>query len=148
METIRPMNRNDLERCAKLLVESYSEDPYYENFVAGGGLQYLESKFEYCKEHSFLLEKNGVIAAFIIGSLSHWSNGPQAIVEEIVTAKNFRRRGYAKMLYDYLEKHFAKRCVKSVVLNVRRDSAAHVYHRNNNFVEVKDCVFMYKPLET
>ena len=81
-EIIRLIEEKDLDSCAKLLEEAYSDEPYNEKFHEGMALNYIKSKFYNGKDHSFVLIVNGEVKGFAFASLSYWSNGPQAIMEE------------------------------------------------------------------
>ena len=143
-EKIRLMQEDDLIRCAELLEDAYSKEPYNEEFIPGSALKYIKNKFEAGKDNSFVFLLDNNIVGFIISSLSYWSVGPQAIMEEIVFDEKVRGKGYAKKITEYLEKHLKEKGVTSGMLWVKRDSAAHKFHLKNNYQEANDLVIMFK----
>ncbi|MBU4512598.1 hypothetical protein KKD19_05170, partial [Patescibacteria group bacterium] len=72
---IRKIKLGDLEHCSRLLENEYSREPYNENFKRGTAMQYLKSKYRYCKDNSFVMvNDDNKIIGFIFLSMSHWSN--------------------------------------------------------------------------
>lgn len=145
-EKIRRMKKSDLSKCAKLLEHAYSENPYNEKFIFGNSLKYIKNKYDVGKNFSFVFILDEKIIGFAIASLSYWAEGPQAIFEEIVFDKKNRGQGYAKKMYDYLEKKLKQKKVSSLMLWVKKNSAAHKFHLKNNYKEANDLVMMFKEL--
>lgn len=147
MEKIRSMKKEDMKACAQILEDAYSKEPYNTNFSPGSALKYIESKFKNGKDSSFVLEVNGEIKGFAISSISHWANGPQAIVEEIAVSEDSRRKGFATKLNDHLEKYFKSIGVTSAMLWTKRDSPAVKFHKHNGYREENGAVAMFKLLD-
>ena len=144
MEKIRPMKKRDLKYCAMILEQAYSKEPYSETFQPGSALKYIESRFRIGKDHSFVLEESGKIKGFVMSSISYWTTGPQAIVEEIAVSEDSLRRGYATRLNNYLEEHFKSLGVRVAMLWTKKNSPAYKFHRNNNYTEARDVAVMFK----
>lgn len=138
------MQKSDLNRCAELLEDAYTKEPYNEKFIPDSALKYIQDKFNVGKEYSFVFLLDNKIVGFIIARLSHWANGSQAIMEEIVFDEKVRGKGYAKKITEHLEKYFKEKGVRSGMLWVKRDSAAHKFHLKNNYQEANDLVVMFK----
>lgn len=144
---IRKIKKSDLNECTKLLKKAYSKKPYNENFKPGFGQKYIKNKYQIGRGHSFLIELDKKIIGFVFSSLSYWADGPQAIMEEIVLDEKFRGEGYSKKLNDYLENHFKKSKAKSIMLWVKKDSAAHKFHIKNKYQDANDLSIMFKKLK-
>lgn len=141
---IRKKQLRDLQICSKILESAYSKEPYNEKFVKGTSLKYLNTKFKH--GDGFVVEKNKKIIGFVIISLSYWSNGAQAIVEEIVIAPDLQGKGYGKAVMELVNKYLAKKKVKSVMLWVNKNSKALDFHKKNGFEVADDFVVMFKNL--
>ena len=144
---IRKIQKKDLKKCAQILEDAYSKKPYNEKFSKGSSLKYIENKYEFGKESSFILELNGKIIGFIFSSLSYWANGPQAIIEEIVIDEKFRGKNYSKKLVNYLERHLKKKKVKTIMLWAKKNSPAHKFHIKNEYKDANDLAVMFKELK-
>jgi len=146
MGLIRKLERKDFSKCAKLIEAAYSDAPYNEVFIKGAALNYLKSKFKQCKNNCFVLVINNELIGFILSSLSYWSNGPQAVMEELIIDKKFRGKGYAKQLVDYLEKKLRAENVKSIMLWTKKTTPAHAFHQKNGYADANDLTVMFKSL--
>ena len=144
MEKIRPVKKEDLSVCSEILEGAYEEEPYGETFQKGAALKYIESRYLCGKDHSFVIELEGVIIGFVFASLSYWSDGVQAVIEEIALDKKFRGKGFSQRLNDHLEGYLKKRGVQSSMLWVKKDAPAYGFHKNNNYKEAKDIAVMFK----
>jgi len=55
---IRKIEAGDLKVCVNILEKSYSKPPYNEKFTEGSAFNYLKRKFDFCAEHSFIIEED------------------------------------------------------------------------------------------
>lgn len=146
MTEIRKMEAGDLPRCAEILEAAYKLPPYNEKFAPGVALGYVENKFNYCAGHSFVAVAEGVIAGFILTSLSVWVEGGQAIVEEVVVSPARQGQGIGKALVAGTDAYLRSRDVHSVLLWSRRQGKAHAFHEKSGFRDAADWVIMHKAL--
>ena len=144
MFNIRKVQSTDLTRCAELLEKSYSKPPYNEKFSSGVAFNYLKSKFDYCAEHSFVIEEDENIIGFIIINLSYWTFGKQALIEEIVIDEDRQGQGYGKKLMKYANNYLKNFGVKSLMLWTRKDTDAYNFHLKNGFIEDENMAVMFK----
>ena len=141
------METGDLPRCAEILEAAYVMPPYNEKFSSGVALKYLEGKFNLCAGHSFVASgEDGIIAGFILVSLSVWVEGGQAVIEEIVVDPAAQGRGFGKALIRKTEEHLEEKDVHSVMLWGRKDAPAHGFHESNGFEDSDEWVIMHKTL--
>ena len=96
---IRKISKNDLEACSIILEEAYGKHPYNEIFKESTALEYIDEKYKNCGENSFVAtDENDVVIAFIFLNVSSWSEGLQAVLEEIVVNPSFQGTGIGKEL--------------------------------------------------
>ena len=146
MFNIKKIQSADLTRCAELLEKSYSKPPYNEKFSSDSAFNYLKSKFDYCAEHSFVIEEDENIIGFIIINLSYWTFGKQALIEEIVIDEDMQGQGYGKKLMEYANNYLRSLGVKSLMLWTRKDADAFNFHLKNGFIEDENMAVMFKNL--
>ena len=144
MFNIKKIQLADLTRCAELLEKSYSKPPYNEKFSSGSAFNYLKSKFDYCAEHSFVIEEDENIIGFIIINLSYWTFGKQALIEEIVIDEDRQGQGYGKKLMKYANNYLKSLGVESLMLWTRKDTDAYNFHLKNGFIEDENMAVMFK----
>lgn len=141
---IRKIQLSDLKVCSKILESAYSKEPYNENFAKGASLKYLNAKFKH--GDGFVVVEDKKIIGFVIIFLSYWSNGTQAIIEEIAIKPDLQGKGYGKAIMETVNKYLAKNKVKSVMLWVNKNSKALDFHKKNGFEVADDSVVMFKNL--
>lgn len=144
MVKIRKIKLSDLAKCAEILEKSYGKPPYNEKFPGGVAFDYVKGKFDYCKEHSFVIEEDKEVISFVFINLSYWTFGKQAIIEEIVIYEIRQRKGYGKKLMEYAENYLKNLGVKSLMLWGRKDANAYNFHLKNGFIEDENMAVMFK----
>lgn len=147
MSSIRKINLDDLAKCAEILERSYIKPPYNEKFTAGSAFNYVKRKFDFCAEHSLVIEEDGNVIGFILINLSYWTFGKQALIEEIVIDEDKQGQGYGKKLMDHTTEYLRGLGVKSLMLWGRKDAGAYKFHLKNGFVEDENMAVMFKNFE-
>lgn len=143
--TIRKINKNDLDSCSKILEKAYSNPPYNEVFKDSTALAYIQGKYDNCGENSFVSvdDKNNVVA-FIFLNISSWSEGLQAILEEIVVDPSFQGAGIGNELISYADNYLNSLGAKSVMLWAKKDQRLLNFYEKNGYFLADDFVVMFK----
>lgn len=142
---IRKIKKTDLERCAAILEAAYKLPPYNEVFRKMNAYRYTLAKYNNCKAFSFVVINNkNIIVAFVFVNKSTWSDGPQAILEEIVVDPNEQGKGLGKKIMLYVHKYLKFLNVTSVMLWAKKDKKLLRFYKNNGYVVATDFVVMFK----
>lgn len=142
---IRNIKEQDLEICTHILVEAYAKSPYNEEFFDDNAYKYILEKYNNCKKDSFVfVDDNLGILGFIFLRLSTWSNGPQAILEEIVVNPLNQNTGIGKELMKYAHDYLNSQGIKSVMLWAKNNDRLLNFYKKQDFFEAKDFVVMFK----
>lgn len=147
MSNIRKINLIDLNKCAEILEKSYTKPPYNEKFPGAAAFGYVKGKFDYCRDHSFVIEEDKEVIGFVFINLSYWTFGKQAIIEEIVIDEIRQGKGYGKKLMEYAENYLRESGVKSLMLWGRKDAGAYNFHLKNGFTEDENMAIMFKSFD-
>lgn len=87
--------------------------------------------------HLFILEADGEDAATCILDIVPnitWNGKPYGLIENVVTKKELRRRGYGNMLLEYaLGFAWEKGCYKVMLLTGRKDESVINFYENAGF---------------
>ncbi len=84
MVKIRPISKADLPACARILAAAYCRPPYRERLTLNFARRYLAGKYRSGRRQSFVaLGPDKKVIGFQFVTLSAWSSGPQAIMEEL-----------------------------------------------------------------
>lgn len=142
---IRKINKNDLGECSKILEDAYGRGPYNEIFKESTALDYINGKYKNCGEHSFVvIDNNNIVVAFIFLNISSWSDGLQAILEEIVVNPDFQGQGIGKELIQYAHDYLNSLGAKSVMLWAKNDRRLLNFYKKQGYFPADDFVVMFK----
>lgn len=142
---IRKIQKEDLPVCAKILRDAYGQAPYNEVFHDTNSEKYIKGKYDNCYQNSFVVtDENNNIIAFIFLTISVWSNGPQAIVEEIAVDPRFQNQGIGKELMQYIHEYLNSLDIKSIMLWAKKDDRLLSFYKNQGYFSADDFVVMFK----
>jgi len=139
---IRKIKFSDLRTCSKFFKLAYSNPPYNEKWQGDNAYKYLVSKYKYCSKNSYVLIDKNKIIGFILVNLGYWTNGPQAIIEEIVIDPKNHHQGLGSILMKNTLLKLNKLKVKSILLWTLKDSLASKFHKKHGFSVADDLVIM------
>lgn len=142
---IRKIEEGDLTVCAKLLQEAYGRMPYNEVFKGSTAENYIKGKYKNCHENSFVaMDDNKKIVGFIFLNISAWSEGLQAILEEIVVDPSFQGTGIGKHLMQYSHDYLNSLGIKSAMLWVKNNERLLNFYKKQGYFLADDFVVMFK----
>jgi len=142
---IRKIDKNDLGVCSIILEEAYGRNPYNEIFKESTALEYIAGKYKNCGENSFVsTDDDGVVIAFIFLNVSSWSEGVQAILEEIAVNPSFQGTGVGKELISYAHNYLDSLGTKSVMLWAKNDERLLNFYKKQGYFLADDFVVMFK----
>lgn len=143
--TIRKITRDDLKICSEILIKAYGRDPYNEFFKNNTALEYINGKYNNCGEDSFVaIDRKEEVVAFIFLNISSWSDGLQAVLEEIVVDPSFQGAGIGKELMSHASNYLKSLGVKSSMLWVKNDERLLNFYKKQGYFPADDFVVMFK----
>jgi len=144
---IRKIQNSDVEQCSKILERAYTQPPYKEKFNKGMALLYVKSKYKNCNEHSFVMvDNNENILAFAFCSISAWTNGLQAMIEEIVVDTGLQNNGIGTNLLDHISEYLISKNIKSIMLWAHKAKNLQAFYKNNGYSVAEDFTVMFRDL--
>ena len=144
---IRKIEEKDLLACIKLLKDAYSFPPYNESFKENTAELYIKSKYDVCKENSFVFNKEDDVIAFAFISMSCWSDGNQAVLEEIVVAPDYQNQGFGTKLLNFIDNYLKELNVKSIMIWAKNDDRLLKFYKKHNYYLADDFVIMFKNIK-
>ena len=141
---IRKIKKLDLPRCIEILEKAYGRPPYNEVFKDLNANLYIEGKYKYCKDNSFVAVNKDQVVAFVFIKISAWSEGLQAVLEEIVVDPDFQDNGIGKQLMEYVHGHLNSLGIKSVMLWAKNDERLINFYKSKGYFLADDFVVMFK----
>lgn len=142
---IRNIEQNDIPACAAILRDAYSKFPYNEVFKENNANKYILEKYNSCKNDSFVfISDNKEVVAFIFLKISSWSDGPQAIIEEVVVSPSQQCSGIGKALMQYSHDYLNSLGVKSIMIWAKSNNRLLDFYKKQGFSLADDFVVMFK----
>ncbi len=142
---ITKIKKANLPECARILESAYGCPPYNESFAGLTARQYIENKYKTCKNSSFVaFDENNKIIAFIFFSISAWSAGPQATLEEFAVDPDFQGIGIGKKLIARAHKYLDSLGIKSVMLWAKNNEHLIRFYTEQGYCLADDYVVMFK----
>jgi predicted N-acetyltransferase YhbS len=142
---IRKIQESDLATCAKILEDAYGRVPYDEIFVKPNAKKYIKGKYDSCYTNSFVaIDKDNNVVGFIFLNISAWSEGLQAVLEEIVVSPDFQGQGIGKELIQYAHDYLNSLGAKSIMLWAKKDDRLLDFYKKQGYFPADDFVVMFK----
>ena len=121
---IRKCEKTDLQACASLLVEVYSEPPYNERWSLSNAEAYLERFWNIEPERCLVAENNGRIEGVLFGFSYPWQKRINFYIQEIFVRKGARRQDIGYSLIRHATKDLGLDVSISLVANEATEAAA------------------------
>ena len=143
--TIRPMRREDLPACARILQSVYNNVLWQGRWNEETALAYLTDFYEIKKFVGFVLEDDAIIGA-LFGREKVWWNNSEVFVEEMFISPQYQHKGYGTLLMRHLEAYIRERDLAGITLTTNRYAPAPDFYRKNGFVDCSHVLCMAKEL--
>lgn len=98
---IRPVQQEDLPRCAQLYTEVFSAPPHQEGWTYGRALEHLRELWAACGHGCFVAEQHGLVVGFAFCSFHTWWIGKVMRIAELVVDFRLQRHGIGTTLLEY-----------------------------------------------
>ncbi len=97
---IRPVQEEDLSRCAQLYAEIFSSPPYHEDWTYEKALARLREFWSTCSRSCFVAEQRGLVVGFAFCSYHTWWFGKVMRIEELGVDFRLQRHGIGTTLLE------------------------------------------------
>jgi ribosomal protein S18 acetylase RimI-like enzyme len=144
METVRPANVDDLDRCAELLGVLFSQEQEFTHnpVVQRKGLEMIVEKPE--MGTVFVYESHGVVQGMVVilVTISTALGGKVAILEDMVVAPDLRGKGMgASLLKHAVDYAINQGCRRITLLTDHNNESAHTFYHRHGFTKSDMVVF-------
>ncbi len=140
---IRKAKNEDIKAIAAIFRKEFGRKPYYEKWTEKTSLNKIK---EYFKDYyTFVLEIEGMVVGFVIGSTFLWYDGRRGMVDEIVVSSEHQNKGLGGRLINHIEEVFRKKGIKkTTLLSCKRSKAFQIYKKKG--YKEEDLVAMIKKI--
>ncbi|HMG84032.1 MAG TPA: GNAT family N-acetyltransferase [Ferruginibacter sp.] len=141
---MRPFITNDLEDCAKLLMQAYKSPPWRHNWTVEQATKYLT---EYAASKQFigfvLVDKEKIMGAIFAHSKTWWTN-EQLIIDELFISPDAQKSGYGRFLLENMEQHAKSIGLKSVTLMTSKFAPSFNFYVKQGYFPAEQFGFLFK----
>jgi GNAT superfamily N-acetyltransferase len=141
---IKPYENEDLEHCARLLMEAYNCPPWNDNWTLEKAERFLREFAGHKRFFGFTLWENGELIGAAFCREKTWWTSDEIYVEEFYISPRYQRRGYGKLLLGAIEDYIKERGLAGFTLLTNRTMPALEFYKKNDFVPAEHIIFMYK----
>lgn len=129
---IREINKNDFSGLSELYTHLHNNKPIPEN-----GIDIFNEILSDKNHHIIVAEEDGKIVSscvcVIVPNLTH-NQQPYALIENVVTHKEYRKRGLASQCLSYAKEIAGKNnCYKMMLLTGSKKRSTHKFYQKNGY---------------
>ncbi|MBR9683838.1 GNAT family N-acetyltransferase [Candidatus Woesearchaeota archaeon] len=141
---IRKAKKTDLKKVSETFLDEFGKKPYSEKWTRKSALGRIKQYFQ--NSLILILEEQGEIIGFLIGSTYLGWNGWMGFINEFVVSERHQGKGHGKKLMSYFQKTLKKKKITQISLTSHIDSQAFKMYQKWGFKIDKESVSMHKKL--
>lgn len=131
MET-RPIEKKDIEKCAKLYAQVFSGKPWSEPWTQEHAYGRLSHFYHSMGFLGVLLEDENILG-FALGNWEPFYFGDMFYLREMCTAPQVQSQGIGSQVYSALEKELVRNSIESIYLTTEREIPAASFYKKQGF---------------
>ena len=139
------LNESDLPRMAELYRESFSGEPWNDDW------RDTEQLYEYIKDISmgyravnYGLLIDGKLAGMSIGKINHWWEGTNYNIEELCVSPTYRGQGIGSKFLELIEQRVREKGLAGIFLQTDNDKPSYHFYHKNGFKDLDEHISLYK----
>lgn len=143
---IRPITKDDIDRCARLYIHSYNRPPWNYNWSYEKAVKYLTEYMDSGRFVGFVLCEEEEFAGAILGHSKTWWTNDLLYIDELFISPDSQRKGYGKLLLDHAEDYAKKQELEVITLMTNKYMPAMKFYTNIDYMQAEQFVFLFKPV--
>jgi len=140
---IRKINETDYAMCAKSLVETFSKEPWCENWTHQQAFERIEELMASRMSRGYVAEYEGAVVGMCIGRVMTYTNFKELWVDEFSINPSVQGLGVGSNLIQHVKLALEKEDVGNMALTTQRNSPAVKFYEKNGFKVEDSIVFMH-----
>ncbi|MBP5604022.1 MAG: GNAT family N-acetyltransferase [Ruminiclostridium sp.] len=146
-EQVRELDRTELIEAAALYRTVFGSKPWNEDWSDENKLSaYIVDIAGAENSLNFGLFANGRIIAAALGSVRHWWQGSDYILEELFVYPELQGSGVGTRFMKMIEDDLRKRSIAGIYLQTDNDKPAYSFYIKNSYNEMKNRVSFFKKI--
>jgi len=143
----RRFSGEDLDECAELFKNVFSDDPWYDEWVS------LDQSRNYLKElvanpvfEGFVIRDNSKMVAVCLGHRRSWWAGKEFFVDEFFVENGMQGNGIGSNTMDYLVKTLIEEGYVRITILTNKKIPAEIFYLKNGFYNNEKRTVMVREL--
>ncbi len=148
MEQFIRLDETALPEMAELYRACFSGDPWNDNWSDTEQLTAYIRDLSCCfNSLNYGLVIDGRLAALSIGSVRHWWEGTNYVLEEYCVSPEIRRSGVGSRFLAMIEADVKARGIAGIFLQTDSDKPSYSFYQKNGFTELTTHVSFFKSVK-
>jgi len=143
---IRPLTKDDIEKCAEVYLEAYNCAPWNYRFTIEKAQIYLQEYVDRNRFVGFVLIENDKIVAATLGHAKTWWTNDLIYIDELFVSPQYRGKGYGKKLLDHAEEFALTQGYEVITLMTNKHMPAFEFYQHLDYIYAEHFVYLFKPL--
>lgn len=136
-----------LPQMSELYRNAFMREPWNDDWSDSEQLsEYIRDISECRSSLNYGLVIGGKLAALSIGTICHWWEGTNYVVEEFCVSPDMQHQGLGTRFLKMIEEDLSKRGIAGIFLQTDNDKPSYRFYRKNGFDELTYHVSFFKPL--
>jgi len=148
MEDFIVLDESKLPEMAELYKISFGGDPWNDDWSDSRQLTEYIRDISCCfNSLNYGLVIDGKLSALSVGSIRHWWEGTNYIIEEFCVSPMLQGNGIGSRFLKMIETDIAKRGLHGIFLQTDSDKPSYKFYTKNGFDELITHVSFYKKIK-
>lgn len=145
MATLIELGESDFEDIKTLFRSVFTQPPWNDDWSDDEQLdQYLMDLMGARTPLVLGLVENETLVGISIGSIRHWYEGTEYIIDELCIRTDLQGRGYGSQFLALIEEHLKSLGLHTIYLTTERNVPAYHFYRSRGFRELPNDIALFK----
>lgn len=145
MATLIELGESDFEGIKALFRSVFTQPPWNDDWSDDEQLdQYLMDLMGARTPLVLGLVEDGTLVGISIGSIRHWYEGTEYIIDELCIRTDLQGRGYGSQFLTLIEDHLRSLGLHTIYLTTERNVPAYHFYRSRGFRELPNDIAFFK----
>ena len=146
-ESFTTLDESYLPQIAELFAGAFGGEPWHDDWSNSEQLNKYIRDLSCCfSSLNYGLFANGRLAAVSIGTVRHWWEGMNYIIEEFCVSPDVQHKGVGTRFMSMIEDDIRKRGISGIFLQTESNMPSYKFYRKNGFEDMPTHVSLFKKL--
>lgn len=144
---IRVLKDDDIDDCAKLLIETYNPSPWNNHWTDESAHKYLFEFISIDKFIGFVVEEGDEIVGAMFAHRKTWWTNDEIYIDELFVHPLHQHQGFGRILMNQAEELSKELGLGGVTLLTHNEMPAKLFYEKLGYNLAGHVIFMYKEIQ-